>query len=66
MIWTQRLKRVFNIEVETCVQCGSSDKVIARIDDQVVIDKILFYLEKKGELPSMPDTLNVASRIEVF
>jgi len=20
--WTQRLKRVFNIDIETCVQCG--------------------------------------------
>ncbi len=44
-----RLKRVFNIGVETCAQCGGSVKVIADtsdrcIEDQVVIDKILLHL----------------------
>ena len=33
------------IDVETCV------------DDQVVIDKILLHFERKGDLPSTPDTL---------
>jgi hypothetical protein len=55
--WAQRLKRVFNIDVETCTHCGGPVKVIACIEDQVVIDKILFHLEKKGNLPSTPDTL---------
>ena len=32
MTWAQRLKRVFGIEIETCEQCGSAVKVIARID----------------------------------
>ena len=32
-------------------------RVIACIDDQLVIDKTLSHLEKKGEFPSMPDTL---------
>ena len=36
---------------------GGSVKVIACIEDQVVIDKILLHLETKGELPSTPDTL---------
>jgi len=57
MTWAQRLKRVFNIDVETCAQCGGSIKVIACIEDQVVIDKILLHLEIKGELPLTPDTL---------
>ncbi len=57
MSWAQRLKRVFNINVETCDHCGGSVKVIACVEDQAVIDKILSHLEIKGELPSTPDTL---------
>ena len=69
MTWAQRLKRVFNIDVKTCAQCGGSVKVmpkafamltgqaLACIEDQVVIDKILLHLETKDELPSTPDTL---------
>ncbi len=57
MTWAQRLKRVFNIDVETCVQCGGSVKVIACIEDQVVIDKILSHLKKNDRLPSPLDAL---------
>ena len=55
--WAQRLKRVFNIDVEICDHCGGSVKVIAGIEDQPVIDKILAHLLKKGELPTTADTL---------
>ncbi len=44
MTWAQRLKRVFNIDIETCSQCGGTMKVIACIEDQAVIDKILAHL----------------------
>jgi len=30
MTWAQRLKRVFDVDVETCDQCGGGIKVIAR------------------------------------
>jgi len=46
MTWAQRLKRVFNIDVETCSQCGGAMKVIACIEDQAVIDRILAHLGK--------------------
>jgi hypothetical protein len=36
---------------------GFADTSDCCIEDQVVIDKILFHLEKKGNLPSTPDTL---------
>jgi hypothetical protein len=52
MTWAQRQKRVFNINVETCVHCGGAVKVIACIEDQEVIDKILSHLRKKDSLPS--------------
>lgn len=40
MNWAQRLKRVFNIDIQTCGQCGGTAKVIACIEDPVVINKI--------------------------
>jgi hypothetical protein len=36
--------------LETCPQCGGAVKVIACIEDPVVIDKILTYLDKKTAL----------------
>jgi hypothetical protein len=44
--WAQRLKRVFNIDIETCNSCGGHVKIIACIEDPVVIDKILTHLDK--------------------
>jgi len=41
MTWAQRLKRVFEIEIETCEQCGGKVLVLASIKDPVVIGKIL-------------------------
>ena len=52
MTWAQRLKRVFNIDVETCRVCGAAAKVIARIEDPAVISKILNHLEEKSPLDS--------------
>jgi len=57
MTWAQRLKRVFKIDVETCAHCGGAVKVIACIEDQQVIDKILSHLKKKDGLPLPPDAL---------
>ena len=45
--WAQRLKRVFNIDIETCNECGGAVKVIACIEDPTVIQKILSYLKKQ-------------------
>jgi hypothetical protein len=47
MTWAQRLKRVFHIDVEKCLICRVTAKVIACIEDPVVIKKILTHLEKK-------------------
>jgi len=49
MTWAQRLKRVFDIDIETCTQCGAPVKVIACIEDPNVINKILTHLKKKDE-----------------
>jgi hypothetical protein len=48
MTWAQRLKRFFNIDIETCPECGGAVKVIACIEDPVVIEKILTHLNEKA------------------
>lgn len=49
MTWAQRLKRVFNIDIETCSACGGAMKVIACIEDPVVIKQILDHLKHKDQ-----------------
>ena len=59
MTWAQRLKRVFKIDVETCRVRGGTAKVIACIEDPVVIKKILTYMEDKVSVrvaPLLPDS----------
>ncbi len=56
MTWAQRLKRVFNIDIETWQACGGAVKIIACIEDPQVIAKILIYLERK-------DTSTIAPRL---
>ena len=57
MTWAQRLKRVFGIEIETCLQCGGKVKVIASIEDPVVIAKILGHLAaREAPVRSRPPT----------
>ena len=48
MTWLQRLKRVFNIDIETCCECGGAVRVIACIEDYQVIKKILDHLMDKA------------------
>ena len=55
MSWAQRLKRVFNIDVEVCGRCGGSVRVVACIEDEDIIDRILAHLRKKRqEAPARP------------
>jgi len=49
MTWAQRLKRVFNIDIEICRECSGAMKVIACIEDPVVIKKILDHLKQKDK-----------------
>ncbi len=48
MTWAQRLRRVFNIDIETCPVCGGTVRIIACIEDPVVIEKILTHLMAQG------------------
>ena len=55
MTWAQRLKRVFNIDIEACSLCAGPVRVIASIEDQDVIDGILSHLRDKDQgSPTLP------------
>ena len=49
MSGAQRLKRVFNIDIETCNDCGGTVKVIACIEDPLVIENILAHLQQREQ-----------------
>jgi hypothetical protein len=51
MAWTRRLKRVFGIgiEIELCARCGGRLKVIASIEEPVLIERILAHRRERGE-----------------
>jgi hypothetical protein len=51
MTWAQRLKRVFNIDIETCREFGGAVKAIACIEDPEVMEKILIHLNEKPPQP---------------
>jgi hypothetical protein len=43
--WAKRLKRVFDIDIETCDKCEGDVRIIASIEDPAVIQKILAHLD---------------------
>ena len=44
--WAERLKRVFNIDILHCPECGGRLRVIADITDPLVINKVLDHLAR--------------------
>ena len=50
MSWAQRLKRVFGIDVSTCVRCGGAVRIVASIEAPTAIRAILAHFEKHGAL----------------
>jgi len=65
MLWSQRLKRVFRIDIETCSHCGGVVMIIACIEDPVVIEMILTHLNEKaaGAEPTRFPEINHAGAI---
>ena len=50
MSWAQRLKRVFGIDVNTCVHCGGAVRIVAAVEEPTAIRQILAHLETHGAL----------------
>jgi hypothetical protein len=50
MSWMQRLKRVFAIDIETCLDCGGKLRVVAAIEDPPLIGKILAHVRRHHAL----------------
>jgi hypothetical protein len=49
--WAKLLKRVFEIDLEHCPNCGGELKVIAAILEQAVMEKILTHLGLQARAP---------------
>ena len=62
MSWACLLKRVFDIDVEHCANCGGRLKIIAAIVDPAVITKILTHLH----LPARAPPRSPARRVDLF
>jgi hypothetical protein len=56
MTWAMRLKRAFNIDIKTGQACGGAVKVLACIDDPVIISKILNHVQVKQAPFMLPVT----------
>jgi hypothetical protein len=62
MSWAWLLKRVFDIDIEHCPNCGGALKIIAAIEDPPVIVKILSHLG----LPTRAPPRAPARRVDLF
>ena len=62
MSWARLLKRVFDIDIEHCPNCGGRLKIIAAIEDPPVIVKILSHLG----LPTRAPPRAPARRVDLF
>ncbi|MCP5348334.1 MAG: transposase [Pseudomonadales bacterium] len=50
MTWAERLKRVFQIDIETCEKCNGPVRIVACVEDPAVIRQILEHLRKKESI----------------
>jgi len=63
MSWARTLKRVFDIDIEHCPNCGGALKIIAAIEDlPVIVMKILSHLG----LPTRGPPRTPARRVDLF
>ena len=46
--WARRLKRVFGIDIASCLACGGRLRILACIEDRRTVDAILAHLARKA------------------
>ncbi len=58
--WARLLKRVFDLDLEHCPDCGGELKIIAAILEPPVIEKILTHLGLQARAPARGQALQAA------
>ena len=53
MGWAKMLKRVFDIDIQTCLKCGGQIKIISAILNPQVIKRILAHLGENSKVPEL-------------
>ena len=53
MCWAKMLKRVFDIDIQTCLKCGGQIKIISSIHNPQIIKKILTHLGENSTVPEL-------------
>jgi hypothetical protein len=66
LTWAQRLKRVFTIDIEVCRRCGGKLRVIANIEEQATIERILEHLGGAGESVDPPHPSRAPPQGDLF
>ena len=66
MGWTKLLKRVFDIDVQTCLKCGGQIKIISAIYNQQVIKRILSHIGENAKIPKLAPSRGPPERNESF
>ena len=51
--WAKMLKRVFAIDIQTCLKCGGQIKIISSIHNPQIIKKILTHLGENSKVPEL-------------
>ena len=51
--WAKILKRVFDIDIQTCSECGGQIKIISNIHNPQIIKKILNHLGENSKVPEL-------------
>ena len=53
MGWAKVLKRVFDIDIQTCLKCGGQIKIISSIQNPQIIKRILNSLGESSKVPEL-------------